>query len=381
MKLQYHPLAELFPMMNESEFASLRADMRDHGYDADSPVMLLDGQILDGRNRHEAALAEGLAPIYRDYTGDQPLEYVIRHNLKRRHLSESQRAIVAGRIANMGEGGDHSANLQSGKVSQSAAAEMMGVSTRTVASVKAVEKAAPELLEKIASGEMTAHEAEKEVKTKRRTEARAVVAAAGAAVAKSDKWHVYRGDIATWKAPRQYDYIITDPPYKKEFVPLYSILGQRAAEWLKPGGLLVAMSAHYYLNELYRRLDEHLTYFWTAAYLVPGETGAVFQKHINPQWKPILIYQNPGERSARAFADVFRSNANDKSMHKWGQSESGMFDIISKLCLSGEYILDPFCGAGTTGVAALAHGCLFDGLELEVENANLSRGRLAEAAQ
>lgn len=218
-------------------------------------------------------------------------------------------------------------------------------------------------------------------KKKKRTEARAVIAAAGAAVPTSDKWHVYHGDIATWQAPRQYDFIITDPPYKKEFVPLYSTLAKQSAEWLKPGGLLVAMSAHYYLNELYGRLDEHLTYFWTAAYLVPGETGAVFQKHINPQWKPILIYQKPGERSARAFADVFRSDANDKSMHKWGQSESGMYDIVSNLCLPGQYILDPFCGAGTTGVAALAHGCLFDGLELEADNVNLSRGRLAEAAQ
>jgi N6-adenosine-specific RNA methylase IME4 len=162
MKPQYHPLAELFPMMNESEFASLRSDMRVHGYDADSPVILFDGKILDGRNRHEAALAEGLAPVYRDYTGDQPLEYVLRCNLKRRHLTESQRAIVAGRIANMSAGrpSNNSANLQSYPVSQAAAAEMMGVSTRTVASAKAVERTAPELLEKIASGEMSVHEAQ-----------------------------------------------------------------------------------------------------------------------------------------------------------------------------------------------------------------------------
>lgn len=89
-------------MMNESEFASLRADMRDHGYDADSPVVLYEGRILDGRNRHEAALAEGLAPVYRDYNGDQPLEYVVRHNLKRRHLTREQRDEVIRKLRAQG---------------------------------------------------------------------------------------------------------------------------------------------------------------------------------------------------------------------------------------------------------------------------------------
>ena len=56
--------------------------------------------------------------------------------------------------------------------------------------------------------------------------------------------------------------------------------------------------------------------------------------------------------------------------------ESGMYDVISKICLPGQYILDPFCGASTTGVAALRFGCLFDGLEIDQENVNISRGRM-----
>jgi site-specific DNA-methyltransferase (adenine-specific) len=56
-----------------------------------------------------------------------------------------------------------------------------------------------------------------------------------------------------------------------------------------------------------------------------------------------------------------------------------MFDIVSKICLPGQYVLDPFCGAGTTGIAALEHGCLFDGLELEAENVKISKARLHDA--
>jgi DNA modification methylase len=219
----------------------------------------------------------------------------------------------------------------------------------------------------------------KELRTDERTEARTKLAEAGAFVPMSEKWCVYHGDIATWKAPRQYDFIITDPPYPKEYLPLWETLAQRAVEWLKPGGLLVAMSGQYWINDIYRMLDEHLAYFWTAAYLVPGESAGVFQKHINPQWKPLIMYQlEEHPFKGRGFSDVFKSEANDKDHHKWGQSESGMFDIVSKICLPGQYILDPFCGAGTTGIAAVNHGCFFDGLDISEENVNISRGRIGQ---
>ena len=60
-----------------------------------------------------------------------------------KHLSESQRAVVASKLANMPahRPNDNSANLQT---SQAEAAEMLNVSTRMVASVKAIEKDAPE---------------------------------------------------------------------------------------------------------------------------------------------------------------------------------------------------------------------------------------------
>jgi len=48
------------------------------------------------------------------------------------------------------------------------------------------------------------------------------------------------------------------------------------------------------------------------------------------------------------------------------------------MCLPGQSILDPFCGACTTGIAALKHGCFFDGIEMNIENVNISKARLNE---
>jgi 16S rRNA G966 N2-methylase RsmD len=377
-ELKAHEYANLFPMMGEVELSALVDDMRKNGFDETSPIVMARGKILDGRNRYRASQLAGIKPDFIEYDGDDPLGFVLRHNLNRRHLNETQRAGVAAKIANMNEGRPqkNSPNLES-KFSIPQAAAMLNVGKSTVATYKAVAAAMPELIEKMDRGEMTAHEAEKKVKEVKRTVARAEIAQAGAQVKTSDKWHVYHGDISTWKAPRQYDFIITDPPYPKEYLPLWEVLARRASEWLKPNGMLIAMTPHFHLDKIMEMMGKHLTFYWIAAYLVPGESAGVAQRRINPQWKPLLIYA-PSNYTGKTFSDVFISGENDKDHHKWGQSISGMSSIIDKVCLEGQTILDPFCGAGTTGIAALKHGCLFDGLDVDVENVNISKGRLQD---
>jgi hypothetical protein len=49
-------------------------------------------------------------------------------------------------------------------------------------------------------------------------------------------------------------------------------------------------------------------------------------------------------------------------------------------CPPGGAVLDPFSGSGTTGLAALAHGCDYVGVEAVPEYHALSARRLAEAA-
>jgi hypothetical protein len=72
------------------------------------------------------------------------------------NLNESQRAVIAARLANMRRGEFHgnqyqhvvSANLQTPKISQEDAAELLNVSPRIIRTVKAVEREAPELVER-----------------------------------------------------------------------------------------------------------------------------------------------------------------------------------------------------------------------------------------
>jgi hypothetical protein len=104
-----HPLAGLFPLLDGAEADALAADIAAYGLR--EPIMLLDGMILDGRNRYRACLAAGVEPRFVEYSGGDPLAFVISANLHRRHLSESQRAMVATKIATLQHGQRQSGQL------------------------------------------------------------------------------------------------------------------------------------------------------------------------------------------------------------------------------------------------------------------------------
>lgn len=97
MDLSFHPLAEIFPLTQGAEFDELIEDIRTNGLR--EPIVLFEGQILDGRNRYRACQAAGLPVITKDYEGDNPTAYVLSLNVHRRHLNASQRALIVAEFA------------------------------------------------------------------------------------------------------------------------------------------------------------------------------------------------------------------------------------------------------------------------------------------
>lgn len=102
--LTFHPLADIFPLMEGAEFDALVADIKANGMVA--PIVTYEGKIIDGRNRYRACLVLDLdmavvaAKATRD--GDRfitdPVAYIISANIHRRHLTAEQRREVIAKV-------------------------------------------------------------------------------------------------------------------------------------------------------------------------------------------------------------------------------------------------------------------------------------------
>lgn len=184
------------------------------------------------------------------------------------------------------------------------------------------------------------------------------------------------------------DAIITDPPYPKEYIPLYEDLSLLAQRVLKPKtGILVVMAGHIWLPEIMALLGKHMRYRWVCAYLTLGAHSRVWGAHVNQGWKPVLIYRHPDsiiEDLPIVMLDVFKSEMMGaqgilagKSDHKWQQDVVGMQRIVEYTSKPDYLVLDPFLGAGTTGVACVDLKRRFVGCDVDASCVEVSRERIA----
>ncbi len=151
---EFHPVADIFPLMEGEAFETLVADIRAHGLR--EPIWLhQDGRIIDGRNRHRACQRAGQETRFQNYIGpDEGLVgFLVSMNLHRRHLNESQRAMAAARMANMRQGERTDLSPIGEKFSQARAASMFSVGKRSVERAKAVfESGTDELVQAVDRG-------------------------------------------------------------------------------------------------------------------------------------------------------------------------------------------------------------------------------------
>jgi hypothetical protein len=174
--VKVHRFAKYFPLLEGAEFDLLVADIKANGQL--EPIVTYQGEILDGANRWRACEKLGVAPATREYTGDDPLSYVVSVNIRRRHMDVSQRAMLATemlpefekeadkrRLANLKHSGDQyrdssmtskdSIDGKRGPQSTDKAAKVFGVSGASVERAKHVKAKAPGRVQSIIDGKET----------------------------------------------------------------------------------------------------------------------------------------------------------------------------------------------------------------------------------
>lgn len=162
--MKAHPIAELFPLMPQAELEELADDIGANGQIA--PIVVYAGQIIDGRNRWRACELAGVDPEVEEYNGlagDIPA-YIVSANIKRRHLDESQRAMIAAKIAKL----PPSSNQHSEGTPIGVASKLLNVGTSSVDRAKAIiNYGDDELVAAVERGEKSVSAAANEVKARK----------------------------------------------------------------------------------------------------------------------------------------------------------------------------------------------------------------------
>lgn len=167
--LAWHPAACIFPMLPEDKLAELADDIEKNGQR--EAILILDGKILDGRNRSCACQLKGIKPVTKIVTNiEDPVAYVLSLNLHRRHLTPSQASMCAARARELYEQQAKERQAENAKRNNSklenlppletssardAAGKAFGVSGKSVDFAKKVlDKGIPELAKAVDEGRM-----------------------------------------------------------------------------------------------------------------------------------------------------------------------------------------------------------------------------------
>lgn len=170
----WHPAAKMFPLMAQDELQRLADDIKINGQK--NAIILLDDQILDGRNRALACHLAGVSPDFARLakTVSSPAAWVLSQNLHRRHLTATQRAFVAVEAEKLfaveakqrqSEGAKVQAKLpEPVGQARAQAAKACDVSPRYVQDAKAVTEVSPKIAAQAKAGKISMASAKKATK-------------------------------------------------------------------------------------------------------------------------------------------------------------------------------------------------------------------------
>lgn len=174
--MKIHRLAKYFPVLEGEEFDLLVEDIKKNGQR--ETIKIIGDEILDGVNRYRACRKLDIEPRFEDVSAEDPLAYVVSENIRRRHMTESQKAMLATemlpefeeqakeRMRTSKPGGGRETTRTDGRkeLARDDAAKHFGVSGPSVQRAKRIKEKAPEKVADIIKGTLTVTGVDKEIR-------------------------------------------------------------------------------------------------------------------------------------------------------------------------------------------------------------------------
>ena len=391
---------DLIPPLTDDERRQLGDNLLSHG-GARDPLIAWDNEgvltLVDGHNRFEICTQYKLpfeVKIVKFATRDEVKIWMIDNQKGRRNitdgwkweLSQAKKKILEarGKVKYEGTVGRPTKDKSLSKVdndkhnTREELALELGWSTGKVAMADKVWRdATPEIKEKVKSGDVSINQAYQDVRKEEKKQKQQEVLHARSddksrktAKLKNSLFEVRRGDFReVLHDIEAVSLVLTDPPYPKESLSLWSELSRWASKALAEDGILIAYSGQMFLPQVLNNLSEHLDYWWCGAVVHKGNgnlspLGFPVRKVIN-QWKPlVMFYKRGGVGFERTFRDLVAGVGPEKTDHNWQQPVEEARILIEAFTQPGELVVDPFAGSGGFCKAAIDCGRLAVGAEI-----------------
>ena len=175
------------------------------------------------------------------------------------------------------------------------------------------------------------------------------------------------------------DLILTDPPYLVGYHDRSgrSIAGDQTGEWLKPAfrELYRVLKPDRFCVSFYgwNRTDEFFAAWREAGFRPVGHLvwvksyassrGVLAYRHE----MAYLLVKGQAARPNYALPDVLKWNYTGNRLHPTQKPVPSLKPVIEALTQRGDLVLDPFCGSGSTLLAAKILGRRYIGIELSKE--------------
>ena len=408
-------LTSIFPPLSGREFHALAKSIKERGLL--TPIALWRGQVIDGRHRLLACREAGVEPVFKEIPDDDdPLEYVMDYNDRRRHMNESQRALAAYGVWEQSStlGDIESANLHSYTLEE--AASLFRVSRRLVVHAgKIIGKestAIPEIKLAVEQGIVAVSDASRIVdeapKIQRRAfnsltsrEVRTLVPGVNRArqdagvdldsqetvdpvppTALGTNLTLFRStvaDLAGRVKRESVDVIITYSPNETKPKDLAD-LAAFAAHALTRTGVMVVLANSSRLPEEMKYL-KHKGLEWICQFSyhfqIPLEDSGE-QHWVQIRQYPLLVYGKSGSRLKEGYDVIDAPVFLEGMMNRFEAIEFGMPSVVKRFVTPGQVVCNRMLrGASGLALAVLKNGCHFVGADAEETALNSVHEELA----
>jgi hypothetical protein len=201
---------------------------------------------------------------------------------------------------------------------------------------------------------------------------------------RGQSWTLYAGamDVEARKiGDESIDLVHADIVYGS--VPMAVEVARVAARVLVRGGVLALISGNVECLEIQNAVAaEGLTLVTIGSLVMPGSRTARPGRVERIDSTPIYFFGKKcgkGEKLSRPMRHLaYVSGQLEKDAHRWQKNLDATLDLVKSVVDPGARVLDPCCGSGTTGEAALRHACSFIGIDVDKEAIMVASARLCE---